>query len=613
MPKPMTWLLALFNLSVRSGSIILLSLTLNIITLEPCFAAIDDEGTQKQVITSGWSYHWGDLPKDSVSDHWLYEKVQWEPTSSPKDIPGRQNENIVWLKIELPLSAWRDPYLFVSSVDLTLEVFLKNQQIYHFGEIDAQGNSHFEGWPWHIIRLPDDYHQHTLYFRIFSDYPYIGLSGNVVIGDHFSLMNDVYNQGVAGLSFILIVLLVGIISTVMGTIKKDRMVAISTGLLSFNLAMMMFAENELSQVLWFNPLFWRYLAAFCYFLIPGFLAIIVLAWLRDKTPFVARAVLVITMLFVLSVALLSALTAFNFIMAYPYFDALFIILMLALVVGCFKQFRAQGIAGIIIAFGILTLFVSLVLDMLSAHGIISWIGHTGQRGLVVFSLTSLVLYLVKDWKQQIALSALTEHLETEVQIRTAELQSSQIQLEKMAREDFLTTLLNRRSFSELAIVEISNAIRFQRPISLLLFDIDHFKDINDQYGHSFGDSVLKAIATTAKETCREGEIICRYGGEEFVILLHATDANYAHVLATRLRDAINAIEIIQDDKTVSITASFGLICLNDVNEIEETPEQLLERLLAAADKVMYEVKLSGRDAVKVCELTSDTKFRHAGT
>jgi len=581
-----------------------ISLLLSLIIVMPSLADSIQEKTTKQVLTGNWFYHWGDLPKNPTTGQWQYKQEKWEPIEFPADIPGQQDEKIVWIKIDLPSGSWRDPYLFVSSVDLTMEVFQKNQEIYHFGDIDEQGNSQFEGWPWHVFQLPNDYDQHTLYFRVFSDYPYIGLSGEVAIGNRFSLLNNVYQRGLTGLSFILVVLLVGIISTVMGTIKKDRFVAISTGLLSFDLALMMFSENELSQVVLFEPLLWRYIAAFCYFIIPGFLAIITLAWLKEKPPLVARVVLVISIGFIAGVAFLSAFTSFNFVNAYPYFDVLFIVLVLALIAGCFNQFNKLGVTGRLMTFGILALFISLVLDMLSAIGLITWLGHAGQWGLILFTLASLIIYLVQDWQQQIALSELTHKLESKVLDRTAKLQENKKQLEKLSREDFLTTLLNRRAFSDLALTEISNAIRHKRPISLVLFDLDHFKDVNDKYGHATGDLVLKAVASTTKDTCREGELICRYGGEEFVILLHATEPEYAQLLVQRLCTAIKEIEVIANSRTIKITASFGLICLKDVAKYHENTELVLEQLLAKADRMMYEVKISGRDGVKISELST---------
>jgi diguanylate cyclase (GGDEF)-like protein len=565
-------------------------------------AANKSTGDSPQVLRGSWFYHWGDLAKEPESGQWRYNQAQWEAVEFPENMPERQDNKIVWVKIDLPSGNWRDPYFFINAVDLAFEVFHNHKIIYYFGDIDEQGNSRFEGWPWHAFLLPNDYDQHTLYFRIASDYPSIGLSGEASIGNRFSLLNKVYGNGIAGLSFILVMLLVGVISTVMGLIKKDRAVAISTGILSFNLAIMMFSENELSQVILFEPLLWRYIAAFCYFLIPAFLSIIILAWLREKPPMIARVVLGITIAFVVGVAALSIFTTFNFVNAYPYFDGLFIILVMALLWGCRKLFYQQGITGRLMTFGILALFISLLLDMLSSHGFINWIGRTGQWGLLLFTMASLLIYLVQDWQQLIALNNLTQELESKVQVRTAELQASQNKLEKLAREDYLTGILNRRAFTERAIDEVANAIRFKRPISLLLFDLDHFKDVNDKYGHAVGDLVLKSVAAVSKDTCRDGELVCRFGGEEFVILLHATEASFAQSLAERLRQALKEIEVEADRQVIKIAASFGLISLNTAEPSKASAEQVVERLLAKADKMMYEVKVSGRDGLKTLEI-----------
>lgn len=567
-------------------------------------AQANSADTSPQEVRGNWAYHWGDLPKD-VSGEWQFDQGEWAPTDFPENMPDRQSHKVVWLKVDLPSGSWRDPYLFISAVDLNIEAFHNRERIYEFGDIDAQGNSHFEGWPWHIFQLPLNYNQHTLFIRVASDYPYIGLSGDVLIGNSCDLLDGVYQGGITGLSFILVILLVGIISTIMGTIKKDKFVAISTGLLSFNIALMMFAENELSQVLLFEPLLWRYIAAFSYFLIPAFLAIIVFSWLKAKTPIVTSIVFVVTLLFVFSVGSLSIFTSFNFVNAYPYFDVLFIVLVLALLAGCIKQFHQAGTTGNLMAFGIFALFLALLLDMLSAHGLISWIGKTGQWGLVVFTLMSLIIYLVKDWQQQIALRSLTYELEAQVRIRTSELEKSQTQLKRLAREDYLTALLNRRAFSELAIKEVAKAVRHQRPISLLLFDLDHFKDINDVYGHAVGDIVLKEVARISSETCRNGELVCRYGGEEFVILLHATDAKQAGLFSERLHHALKDVEIEANGKLIQVTASIGLITINCASPTKLSPEEIIDRLLAEADKMMYQVKVAGRDGIKTFEMSLD--------
>ncbi|MBU2870854.1 diguanylate cyclase [Colwellia sp. E2M01] len=575
-----------------------------------------EDNPSKKLILNNWYYHDGELP-DVDSQLLATKNIQqlkvnetplitqssisatWQAAHLPILGASEHSQNILWLKRDLPSGNWRDPYIFISSIDLTVQVFQNNKLIYQYGDFDAQGNSQFSGWPWHLIRLPDDYDQHPIFLRIYSNYPDIGLSGNVFIGDRYDLLSGVYERGFIGFLFILVVLLVGIISTVMGMIKKDNHVAMCTGFLSFNLALMMFAENELNQAVWYNPLCWRYIAAFSYFLVPAFLALLMITWFKKSTPKIAYGVLLVSLFFVIGVLFLSLFTSFNFINAYPYFDMLFIVLVLALFIGCLKNLKKVEIHGVIMTVGVLALFISLVLDMMSAHRFIDWLGRSSQWGLILFTLTSLVIYLVRDWQQQIALTKFAQELEDKVEQRTQELKASQKQLQQVASEDFLTSLLNRRAFSSLATKEIANAIRHQQPISLLLYDIDHFKDINDQYGHSVGDLVLKAIANTSKNVCRNSELVCRYGGEEFVILLHSTHVDKAVVLAERLREVINAIEVKNNEDIIKITASFGLVTINDFTiNVDESAESLLDSLLSKADELMYQAKVSGRDNVK---------------
>ena len=554
-----------------------------------------------QELKDGWSYHWGDL---NYIDGWKFEHSEWKDLASPMDVPGRKNEQILWLRLKLPKGQWRDPHLYITSIDLTTQIFEGGQLSYHHGDIDQDGNSHFEGWPWHLIPVHTTSSSTTLYFRIYSNYPFIGLSGEVLIGNKSDLLDRVYSSGITGTVFVLIIFIAGLLSTSLGLIKKDSRVALSTGLLSFDLALMMFSENELSQVVYNDPLMWRYLAVFSYFLIPAFLAWILREWFQRKKPAVFNAVFWIATAFAAGVALLSALTHFNFVNAYPYFDALFIALALVLMISCASRYKNFGIQDGLVFFGIFALFLSLLLDMLSSHGLIDWIGRTGQWGLIFFTLAMLAVYFDKDWKQQITLRDLTSSLELQVAERTQELTESQALLQQLAREDFLTGLLNRRAFMEQANGAVANAIRHQHPLSLMLFDIDFFKEINDSYGHSVGDDVLRALAKVTKRECREGDLICRYGGEEFVVLLHETPPSDALVLVNRLQKVIQNI-IVQspEGENVKITASFGLISYSrfqtDAKKDQySTPSRLLELLLNQADQAMYDVKQTGRNGIK---------------
>lgn len=559
---------------------------------------------EQVVITEGWSYHWGDLP---YKDHWLFDAVAWQPARSLEEIEGRTDETILWLKLDIPRIRVRDPHLFMWSIDLTAQVFEQGMQIYHFGEIDQEGKSAFAGWPWHLIpiREPDSA---ILYFRIYSNYPFIGPSGEVVLGNKADLMKRVYERGLAGLVFVGIVFIVGIVSMCLGLIKRDQGRAISTGLLSFDLALMMLAENELSQVLYYDPLLWRYLAAFSYFLVPAFLAWVVKSWFRYHRLWLVRWAFFCSVVFSLGVAGLSLFTGYSFINAYPIFDVLFIVLMLMLLLASLHRLRHLTTQEAWVAFGIVALFVSLVLDMLSAHGFIEWIGKAGQWGLVLFTLSLLVVYLLKDRRQQQALTILRNNLDAQVADRTRELEASRARMEQLAREDFLTGLLNRRAFMELADREVANSKRHHRPLSLILFDIDFFKEINDKHGHETGDEVLRAISRATLEVCREGDLVCRYGGEEFVVMLHATPRESAINLATRLQTAIKSVQVTSiTGEPVNVTASFGLIAYNEGTASgdkpePQSPEKLLHYLLMQADRAMYDVKNAGRDSIKVYDV-----------
>jgi diguanylate cyclase (GGDEF)-like protein len=157
-------------------------------------------------------------------------------------------------------------------------------------------------------------------------------------------------------------------------------------------------------------------------------------------------------------------------------------------------------------------------------------------------------------------------------------------LEFSAVYDNLTRVFNRHSF--IKIFEKLKKKPFEK--SVILFDIDHFKSINDTYGHDVGDEVLRKVAAVVRKNLRKDDVIARWGGEEFVILLPKTNKKAATVVAEKLRNAIKSVKIPQMKGRV-ITASFG------VTEVREG--ESLEKVLKRADEALYEAKRNGRDRV----------------
>lgn len=160
--------------------------------------------------------------------------------------------------------------------------------------------------------------------------------------------------------------------------------------------------------------------------------------------------------------------------------------------------------------------------------------------------------------------------------------------ERLATIDELTQVFNRTKFQEVIKIELERAKRYNHPLSMLMFDIDHFKAINDTYGHSVGDYVLQTLAQIAKENLREIDYLVRWGGEEFIIIAPETDLGRAKALAERIR---TAIENYRFDQAGKITISFGVTEFKE-NDTEDT-------FIRRADDAMYKAKEKGRNRVEV--------------
>ncbi len=161
-----------------------------------------------------------------------------------------------------------------------------------------------------------------------------------------------------------------------------------------------------------------------------------------------------------------------------------------------------------------------------------------------------------------------------------------------ATTDPLTGLLNRRGFFEAAGVVMGANRRRQNPVSVLAFDLDYFKSINDRYGHAVGDSVLQAFAKEARDTMRADDVIGRLGGEEFVALLPGTLADATGV-AERVRAAFAAARLLCDGQQIAATVSIGVAC--------GSPATAIDHLIATADTALYRAKTQGRNRVEAAD------------
>lgn len=262
-----------------------------------------------------------------------------------------------------------------------------------------------------------------------------------------------------------------------------------------------------------------------------------------------------------------------------------------------KDLRSNSLL-LLFAASILFCGLTRIIDVLNI-----WYGYYYLEGVakIVTGLLSIATAIVL-WRHLSSLAALPSAMD--MKNKMAELQQAQEsliesnssleakvaertkELERIAYRDSLTNLLNRREITRILDIEMERAQRQKTPLSLLMLDLDHFKNINDKHGHQVGDSVLKSCADSLLQCSRRTDFIGRIGGEEFVVLLPNTDYATALKLAERCRE------------TIEKTSSNGIQYTCSIGVAELEAGEQLEALMQRADEALYSAKDSGRNSVK---------------
>jgi diguanylate cyclase (GGDEF)-like protein len=234
--------------------------------------------------------------------------------------------------------------------------------------------------------------------------------------------------------------------------------------------------------------------------------------------------------------------------------------------------RKQGILEMLQEIGVGPKIKPLRLPLVFEENLLGILWIWGQN------LTKADLPVMSIFAKQIGISLERARLFQEVQ--------------SLALTDSLTGLHNRRNLFEVGRVEFARAHRMNRAFCCMMLDLDHFKQINDNYGHPIGDQVIKEFARRCKTSVREVDLVGRYGGEELVIFLPETDRKIAIQVAERLRTSIAAAPIRIADQEICMTVSIG-VAAKDENTLQ------LETLIARADQAMYIAKHKGRNRVAI--------------
>lgn len=211
---------------------------------------------------------------------------------------------------------------------------------------------------------------------------------------------------------------------------------------------------------------------------------------------------------------------------------------------------------------------------------------TCREVLKKFNLAEENLRLMDELKR---VNSELKRVNSELKRVNSELVVANEKLVELSKRDDLTKIYNRRYLMETLRFEIEKVLRYRTPLSFAIFDLDHFKSVNDTYGHSTGDLVLKQFSELLLGRLRKTDVLGRYGGEEFAIALTGTPLSKALSICDELRELVSQTQFGNEDSPVWITTSAGAACLVD--------SMSLEVLIDLADKSLYRAKESGRDQV----------------
>jgi diguanylate cyclase (GGDEF)-like protein len=203
-----------------------------------------------------------------------------------------------------------------------------------------------------------------------------------------------------------------------------------------------------------------------------------------------------------------------------------------------------------------------------------------------------------DLKKEIDIHEQTQktlqHAKEKTEKLAQELKNANKQLKEMAFRDGLTGLYNHRYFKDLMAHELNRSERYRNPLSFIMLDLDHFKKINDEYGHPVGDIVLKEVCKAIKNSIRACDIAARYGGEEFIVVLPETELKEAMVVAERLRKTVEDLTITANSHSINVTISVGL-----TSYIVSKGKKNKSDIISEADAALYQAKKNGRNNICV--------------
>ncbi|WP_295164658.1 GGDEF domain-containing protein [Selenomonas sp. F0473] len=505
---------------------------------------------------------------------------QWRQFNPQYGVPVPDGARYVWVRVLIPLDTAVDESLFFSTTDQSVQVFLDGIAIYRYGDLDYRPYSY--GRKWHLVNLPTWAAGQHLIMQVYSDNPRvlgqfdrIRMDRTSRLIEHLFICDFPYVSGVTAL--LIFMMLIGVYFF---TEKKLRDIYVR--LIAF-LAVFFFwmISSSSLMLLWLDfPIFWWYVeTASAYLIILAGQILIYRIIDAEYKPRILRVSCVYVVILLLAGGLELAGLHGMYAMRFFFFPAL---AACGIPTGYWLwHAHKNGNAhcqSILIAFAVLS--VLAVIDGLSFQfRLFSW--NTYLLPFGIYTIAFFIVRLILDRAEnERYLSNLSASLESQVDAVT-----------KRMEVDPLTGCYNRNKFGS-AVKEFMRIARDTRePFSLIMFDIDHFKRINDTYGHDAGDAVLMNFARTIRTFLDRRHVFIRWGGEEFILLCLHYDGAQATAFANIIREAVSEEPLHPQDR---------ITCSGGVGVWYGSDEDTAERMVKRADTALYAAKQNGRNRV-ACE------------
>lgn len=390
-----------------------------------CLLALVSAGAWALDLDAGWEYRWGDSPFDAAGvPLWTQapEEDAWSPIGFPSNPPGRAGRQNAWFRVTLPEGEWRDPVLYIFSVDIIVQVYLEGRLLYEYGHFDAEGKGRFVGWPWHMISLPTDCAGKELYFRVFSDYMDIGLWGEVRILERQELLGDIVTKSLDRLISSGFSLLIALLALVFALLQRDHRTFGAIAFFALVSGTMVLSGAQANLLILNQPLLWDYLGASSYFLVPVAMVSLLSIWVYPAYTWLFKLIRRVHLAYVVGALTLALSGVVSLASTYPPFDYLLTLTLPVLLVPV-VHFLPKANADqrlILAAYAILSLL--LLLDMAVAHSWLPWGRIPLAWGTLAFSLAVVLVALHHYGRTQEELREMNLRLEQRVRQRTKELE-----------------------------------------------------------------------------------------------------------------------------------------------------------------------------------------------